>query len=466
MIRAAGAAAAGIGVLAVSAYFLVPRGGSDTAADVAQASAPCTSATYPVTVDQPAPVTQAPAVVSDTSFDCMAWQAFITLNWPAAAGQQGVPDASKPLGAPGTPVWQTFATVDQVFLPNGARPVLPGAPSSPGAQGRRADGTAPRPAARVLTQKSKISPAALATRHVAATPANRLMRRTTDAGPGATIPLDPGETGQADGNVLIDQNGRYAYYEELLNPAEVTYIVDNGLYEAGAQNRFASRQAIALPSGSMEIKAAWKILGAGDDPTHFVTAQAYVDGSTEPVTVGLIGMHVMMRLDGLNQGVWATFQQLENVPAAGAANPHYSFYNPSCPAAQCPVNAVTTAPTPTQVRQVFPPDRSAVPVNRYVAGLLASRPQARVFTFYQLIDVQWPTSSGPLAAAPQPVPLATGSPNHATVVNPVLETFLQTPNTSCIACHAFARTAAPPPQTPGPFASSFSFLLVHAKPAS
>ena len=39
-------------------------------------------------------------------------------------------------------------------------------------------------------------------------------------------------------------------------------------------------------NGAMEFKAAWKVLGANDDPTHFFTQQAIVyndaDGTPSP----------------------------------------------------------------------------------------------------------------------------------------------------------------------------------------
>jgi hypothetical protein len=39
---------------------------------------------------------------SNPGFDCQMWQAFIYLNWPALAGQRGVPNPAAKLGATGT----------------------------------------------------------------------------------------------------------------------------------------------------------------------------------------------------------------------------------------------------------------------------------------------------------------------------------------------------------------------------
>lgn len=458
MIRrgAAAAAAAAFALAWTGGLVGEERGGPGRAA--AQGPAPCALGGSAPTMDSPAPA-KLPNVNNNSNFDCMAWQAFITLNWPALAGSQGVPDPSKPLGTPGPTVWQTFATVDQVFLPNGARPSL----LAPTAAASRRFLVAGVAGPRRLSQKSKASPAFLKSRLAPRTLRARNMVKLR-AGAPAGAALDSNK--QSDGRVLIDQNGSYVYYEELLSPTEVDYIVANGLYEAGAQNRFAASQPITLPPGSTEVKAAWKVLGAGDDPSHYITAQAYIDGGTTLTPVGLVGFHIMMRVPGLNQGVWATFSQIENAPVPGSAKlAHYAFNNPSCAPATCVPNAVTALPTPTQVKQVFPPDSSAAPINSYVAGLVATHPAAGVMAYYQLLNVQWPTSSTPLPPAPQPTPLPFGSPNTPTLINPVLETFLQTSGTSCLGCHAYATTANLPNGQPGPYAAGYSFILGHAKPA-
>ena len=54
--------------------------------------------------------------------DCAMWQTFFYLNWPVLAGQRGVPNTAAKFGTPGTTVWESFKTVEQVFLPNGGAP--------------------------------------------------------------------------------------------------------------------------------------------------------------------------------------------------------------------------------------------------------------------------------------------------------------------------------------------------------
>lgn len=420
---------------------------------------PCQLGAEAPVVSSPATPSE-PTVANNANFDCMMWQSFITLNWPALAGSPGTPDPSKPLGTPGPRVWETFDDVDQVFAPQAGaalavrRAMLTARSGSPDAAAIRSG------ALRLLTQTSKLSPVLLQRRNP-----NRLMLRE------ASGPLAAGTTlteiEQADGGVLIDQNGQNVYYEELLNPTEVSYITSNGLADAGAQNKFAESNTITLPVGSVEVKAAWKVIGSGDTPAHFITSQALIDGSGTPVTVGLVGLHIMHRVSDLNQGVWATFAQTENAPYA-AASGHYSFNDPALPQSRCPTIAMTTAPTPTQLVQCFPVDASAVSVNAYVAGLVATVPTASAFAYYQLLNVQWPQSSTPLPPAPQTSPLPTGSPNTMTLMNPVLETFLQQSQVSCLSssCHAGAMTAQPPPGVLGPYPAGYSFLFSHAQAAS
>ena len=80
--------------------------------------------------------------------------------------------------------------------------------------------------------------------------------------------------------------------------------------------------------------------------------------------------------------------------------------------------------------------------------------------------MQWATVPQPLAkqTAPAPTPLPDGSPNTPTLVNAVLETFLQKPNVGCISCHQYATVAAVGSQKPN-IAASYSFMFKRASPS-
>jgi len=77
--------------------------------------------------------------------------------------------------------------------------------------------------------------------------------------------------------------------------------------------------------------------------------------------------------------------------------------------------------------------------------------------------VQWPTSPQSIQGPGKKPPLPNGTPNTNTLMNPVLETFLQQQNLSCLTCHTGASTAKAQ-GFPG-FASGYSFLFGHARPS-
>jgi hypothetical protein len=421
-------------------------------ATAAHAQAPsdlCGAAPNPLPVIAPTIFPKLLGHRSDAAFACLMWQSFIHLNWPARTDAPGMPDQSQPFGSANPTVWETFKPYDQVFLSSGNQPgpwtirrapaFLPTALADRVANGE----------ARYLLQTSKFSPAIL-----------------------DHLKHDLGERVQVGGGTLVDQTGQSVYYEMLLNQDEYNYIVRNGLYAADTQLAFAQQRGIVLPTGatsdgptgSIEVKAAWKIMSPGDLATgRFHTRPAVlVDGAQ--VTVGLVGLHIYQRVEGFDQGVWATFGQIDNSPLdPPPASGTYSFFNPSC--SGCAVNVQTQPPTPTQVVRMFAATPPIQRVNIYAQQLIRSADQNNPFQYYELLGVQWPTTACPtLPSTPcigipgQKTPLPDGIPTPTTLMNPVLETFLQTPNTSCLGCHIMASDAQG-----GSYATSFSFLFKNAK---
>lgn len=383
---------------------------------------------------------------NDAAVDCFMWQTFVYLTWPALNGQPGVPDPSAQYGGAGSTVWETYKPHDAVFLPNGQAP----APWNDNSQQRKKllklGVKNPLPTLRILSNKTKLF--------------RTLSNTENDA---------LNEIHQVGGGVLYDQNKAPVYYEMLLNETEFNYINNNQLYNANTQYQYAQQTGIVLPSGSIEVKTAWKVLTpqeAGASPVRFHTAQALLPGSKTPVTVGLVGMHVFtMPSNAFNQGFWATFQQIDNAPLADSQTQGtYSFNNPQCSPAQCPTNVQTPAGTPTQVAQVFGATTQAQAVNAYMLNLIQQQTPTAPWQFYQLVSVQWPTSAQSINGPAKLSPLPNGSPNTTTLMNPVLETFLQQGSISCLGCHTNASVATPTNiNNPLSYASSYSFLFGHAK---
>jgi hypothetical protein len=406
---------------------------------------------------QVAPIFRSSTDLSDNNFDCLAWQDFIYFMWPATYGQRGVPNKNAKFGGGGPTVWETFKTADAVFLPNGQNPgpwnqqTLLATLRGPLAQQVAAG------AVRHLTMSSKVSRGVLA----------NILQSS-----GSMPPDILDEIAQAGGGTLFDLNGYPVYYEVSMNEAQFNYIVQNGLYDANKQLAFAQNNVIILPGSTetaqaaVEIKAAWKVLTPAETRSgHFHMVQALLDGAQQPVTVGLVGFHFFLSNGG--QGAWATFAQVDNAPVQQpATSGTFNLFNPKCTvfvsgrSQPCPFNIKDA--DPGQVVQVNPDDPMAAQLNAYMKYLLQGYSP---WQYYKLVNVQWAAVPQPLAkqVAPAPTPLPDGSPNTPTLVNAVLETFLQKPNVSCVGCHQYATVAAVGNQKPN-IAASYSFMFKRASP--
>jgi hypothetical protein len=380
--------------------------------------------------------------------DCAMWQTFIYLNWPAKSGQRGIPDTSALFGAPGTTVWESFLTEEQVFLPNGAQPQPWNNSTVNAAHPKEIASDVAAGSVRMLTRTAKISPT------VAKLQATLKARKS----PG--IPLD--EVMQADGNILYDQQKNPVYYDVAMNKTQYDYITQNSLYNATTQATFAKTKNIVLPSGSIEVKAAWKVLTTAEASSgRFHLAKGYIPGTSggKAVTIGLVGFHIFASGDKENAGLWSTFYQVDNAPLMGATGKQaYSFNNPT---SQTPVN--TKGTNPTQVVQVFPDDSSAAKINAQAQKIITQGFAKSPWQYYAMVDTQWSKTVLNLSTPiPLPAPLSAGKPGDIstnTLINPVLETFMQTKGNSCMGCHAFATTAQKGSKT----ATGFSFMFGNAQ---
>jgi len=391
---------------------------------------------------------------TNLGFECQMWQNFIYVNWPAMAGQRGVPNPNAKFGAPGPTVWETYKTVDQVFLPGAKNPgpwdtVVPTATLGASVAARVASGQV-----RYLTMENKVSRPVLANvaRHAGINP--EILNNIT----------------QAAGGTLYDLNGRPVYYEISMNRDQYEYIVQNSLYDANKQIAYAQTTDIVLPSGktqygeygALEVKAAWKILSANEVKSgRFHTTQAIIPGPAAivPVTVGLVGFH--MFLPNIGQGVWATFAQIDNAPVSGQPiTGPYNFFNPRC--TNCPVNVENA--NPGQVMQMQPDDPSAAQLNPYMQALIKQYDPKTPWQYYKIVNIQWSRTTTDISKIPPPsnVPLPYGDPPNNTVVNAVLETFVQQTNTSCLVCHQAATVAASGSNAPN-YATGYSFVFGQAK---
>jgi hypothetical protein len=446
------------------------------------------------------------ALTDQPTLNCFAWQEFIALNWAAAPNQRGVANPSAPPAQFGTPgataptVWETYKANTEVFLAGGAAPKTWNDPPPPPvcSSGTNAAMAAlSKPGVRVLSMSSAFGDFSL------------------------------NETNQASGQWLGDQNGNLVYYEIKMNRDEFNTIVTSNFYNGSVQLTTAStgknpvaggEYQVKLPegclqgscpnngapvTGAIELKSAWRILPNGSANARYLTTQAVLvtsSGACTTATMGLVGLHIIHKTVTQPQFIWATFEQVDNVPPAAPA----TFSNPSCKCQTAiphscisppPGGAVfqnclsrqtqgqnCTANTPppydnetagcrafpTQVTRARPISSGSsdpvVATNTAAQQLITGTNAKSVFQYYQLVDVLWsvspqdsytnsPGKPGPVT--PLSMSGATPDPNALPVANTTMETYVQ--SLTCLTCHVHASVAN------GKYASDFSFIMGDAQ---
>src|ERR1700722_8084601 len=407
-------------------------------------------------VVSPDRIDDAPSIKPDPypDFDNFAWRAFIALNWPSLTdpSNRGIPDRAKTLGDPGPRVWETFKARYELFQvdPDG-HPIAP----QPWATYE-----AVNPCGADVDNRTKT----LAT-----------FDAFMDFNQSAFLP------GVA-ANPLVAQNHTYTRYEARINEPEYSALAHPG-WSLG-QNLPDPAHPAQLPVGSIAIKAAWRPLTAAD--TQGIRARYYVVDNANVVDVAktlaaghvvcsksdvaLVGMHIVIRTKDRPQGLWSTFEHVDNVPPAGAgeareldarqAGAPYSYFDASKPSLglwptfgkpdTLPVSLdhpPKIDPTPMQVMRRHPIHASTMAMNRAYWALPGIK--GTVWEHYMLVASQWP--SLPLPTGPQNdggyfpgQPLTADAPREnyqsadapkENLVNTTIETYFQDAPSSCMSCH-------------------------------
>jgi hypothetical protein len=313
-------------------------GGLDSCTAAISAEAP----SYCIPADVCNPSKQAAAwAPGQASADNLAWQLFIALNWPADSAEPGYPDTTAKLGDEAASggghaeaVWLDYPTLEALF----------GVPSP-------CEGP-------TLTMNSKLSDNFL----------SKEPRLEAIDGLGTV-----GDTEEAFGGVLVDQNTNVAYFDVRVNRTEWEFIVNQNDYWMTGASLDAikpnlmrdysvppGQTAGAFPAalvatetapgdiGANEIKSAWKQLT--DDEVaggtyytrrfNLFDPDAPVGQQCTPKMMGLIGMHIlyMPAIFGNPEWVWATFEHRLNVPTSGIndGETQFSFYDADCPMTKTP----------------------------------------------------------------------------------------------------------------------------------
>lgn len=432
----AGLLAAGCSYALLTSYIA-----ADSTTNASKASGLSATLPYDVTLRKTQPRILETSIRAD--FDLFSWESFIALNWS--------PDGKGTIGDKGdnNTVWETWKESYEVFLP---------------------DGKAPAP-----WGKGAFVPPACAKGK-----GNFKFLQQVGKTPNVLDEMDqPFKTGP-----LIDQNGQYTRFEILVNKEMFNYIDSAKLYSFDMQQKF--KGIVDFPEGNIStkkhgavmVKAAWKILGKGDDPSRFHTTKAliYVPPTDDPVmhetcyvaTVGLVGLHIGTKTNVCPQWIWSTFEQVDNVPAYGKGtdNPHYNYFNKkqgyadmnNAPAR--PWNPNIKGQKGSQIVRLNTIAQGTDSLNKiYQKRLKAVNPKS-VWQYYELVGTQWPVN-------PEQKPA--GNPFPLFMANTTLESYIQGivengkvshvngVSSSCIGCHNGATMKA------NGKASDFTFLLERAQ---
>jgi hypothetical protein len=373
-----------------------------------------------------------------TYFDDYSWRTFIALVWPALSGQRGVPDPNLPITTAEVPrVFESYKADWETFQPHGTQPSAFNSNTS------------------FWTNNPSQSPCPLAG------PGDFLLAPITKFG-------NVGLAGSGDlVSVLIAQNGTFVRYVAAYNQIEFNQILQNQLYLAAnlPQNKNPVGPSIIFENGSIDIKSAWIDMTNIPHPERYYTRPSWlvdpISGqcSQSPVSVGLVGLHIVQKTPSRPQWIWSTFEQIDNVPPPDYVAPPpgtlptqtFTFNNGT--AIQMPLSPpadflwsnarnATTPPAPVNIQREKPINGSTVTTN----GIWQSALKAKnsVWQFYQLTMTQWPV--------PPNTPINSGLPNFtipgtipntdagSAFANTVLETWGQkTVRTGCMSCHTAAQ---------------------------
>lgn len=227
-----------------------------------------------------------------------AWQFFVFVNWPELSGNRGVPDPNRAIGDPGATVWESFKNESEIYLLDGSRP----------------------PAWEVENEIPMASLHKTTSRPPAPRSARPTAKQLADYGPVDSNWLHfLAEPIMVDGQQICDADSNVVEYDVRSNRPYFDYVVNN---PAGYPLYNLQGQAAALadsnftfnfPADTLEVKASWRILEPGVDPSRYWTAiGVYYDDkhNLKIARIGLTGLHIISKK--LPNWLWITFEQIDN----------------------------------------------------------------------------------------------------------------------------------------------------------
>ena len=366
-------------------------------------------------------------------FDDYSWRAFTAMVWPAARNQRGIADTARPIGATGPRAFETYKSLWEVFHSDGSAPTAEFNAYDP-------------PSANACQNATKFGDIVIA----------------------SNVPY--GDVGQAGiGELtgpLAAQNGRYVRYQTLYNRIAYDYIVRNRFYLREQLPAIPSPRpdvpVLQFPVGSIAIKAAWlDIRGLKKEllPRLYKRTAIVSDpdtGKCAPVTVALVGLHIVQKTSTRPQWIWSSFEQVDTAPLFAGTFGDFLF-NDGTPAAMPAENPLPLIPLGKQPVKPFNINRSleaAVNGNTHATNSAYQELlKDTVWQYYRLVVTQWPLQPGN-QALPVPASLTgdifntfpgtgPGARSDTAFANLTMETFDQNRiELGCMSCHNRARIGA------------------------
>jgi hypothetical protein len=310
---------------------------------------------------------------------------------------------------------------------------------------------------------------------------------------------------QAGGGVLVDQDNQIVWYSTHMNDAYFAFVQQNG----GAGYGKAG-DTLTFPVGAAVFKASWKVVPNGTTPSGFYTEKATVpllinkagggiavdpSGKTRPVTVALVGLHVVGVTDNHPEFLWGTFEQVQNAPDLPSgmqpnspdpvSTQNFTFYKANTPANAC--NQPSPAPSVDPAKQAVSPitnvfrqfatgnaapNRTAdiTAINSAAQGEMKNmgtfkppQPKETVWANYKLIGTLWLMANTLKPNDNNMVGEGVGSVNLA---NSTLETYFQGTDVSCFLCHNTGGSSSKKKPYPGKDINISHVILEMIPPAS
>lgn len=294
--------------------------------------------------------------------------------------------------------------------------------------------------------------------------------------------------------ILVDQNHNPVFYSIYINSIYAKFVREQGLNQLdnllGAPEAGGLPGDLEFPPGSLELKAAWKVIEPGEDHGDYFTMLARVpvleerdgkvveSGQTRVAMVAMLALHVVGVIEDHPEFIWSTFEHVNaegqrDLSPAAEANPdegsqslqatlaHYPLFQPGTPleqANQIPselsFDAASQKFTPaTSVFRVFPAsqdteseeDHEVLTLNQDLRDLFdQTDPQKQdLRRHYHLVGAVWLDEPGANQAdgifkanhsfdnTAQETILA----GEDALSNMALESFTQGSQLNCMSCH-------------------------------